>query len=101
MKKTPEKNNQYINKENLIMHVSELTRLSKADSARALEAFAQAIQNGLKEEKKINLSGFGTFSVTLQAEKKGRNPRTGQEITIPATKRVKFQARKDLKENIS
>ena len=101
MKKDVSNKSQSMNKENLITYVSELTGLSKADSTRSLEGLTQTIQEGLKGGKKINLSGFGTFSVTLQSEKKGRNPRTGEEITISATKRVRFQARKDLKENIS
>lgn len=100
MKKSDEKING-MNKESLIASTAELSGLSKAESARALEAMIQSIQKGLKEGKYISLVGFGAFSVTQREAREGRNPRTGETIKIAASKTPKFRPGKLFKEAIA
>lgn len=100
-KKTETKNKSVMTKDGLISSLSEISGLSKADSTRAFNGMIQVIQNGLKEGKKITLTGFGSFSVTERPAMEGRNPRTGESIKIPAKKVPKFSAGKTLKEAIA
>jgi DNA-binding protein HU-beta len=90
-----------MNKEGLIASTAEISGLSKADSARAVEAIIESIQKGLKEGKSITLVGFGSFSVQKREAREGRNPRTGETIKIAASKNPKFRAGKTFKEAIS
>lgn len=90
-----------INKANLIDLVSKESKLTKADSTRALDAIISSIQKGLKQGKEIRLVGFGTFAVAQRKATVGRNPRTGEEIKIPATRLPKFRAGKVLKELVA
>lgn len=85
-----------MNKTELVNAVAEKSGLTKADAAKALNAFMEATSETLKKGDKVALVGFGTFSVAERAEKKGRNPHTGQEMIIPASKVVKFKAGKEL-----
>ena len=84
-------------KADLIRKISEKTDLNKANSERALNACMEGIEESLVNEGKLTLTGFGTFSVENRKERKGRNPQTGQEITIPASRVVKFRPGKNLK----
>lgn len=85
-----------MNKTELVKAVAEKSGLTKADAAKALNAFMEATSETLKKGDKVAIVGFGTFSVVERGEKKGRNPHTGKEMVIPAKKVVKFKAGKDL-----
>ncbi|MDU1905577.1 MAG: HU family DNA-binding protein [Dysgonomonas sp.] len=85
-----------MNKTELINAISEKAGLSKADSKKALDAFIETVGEELKKGGKISLVGFGTYSVTEKAARKGINPRTKQTIDIPAKKVVKFKAGAEL-----
>jgi len=84
-------------KAELIDEVAEKSGLVKKDAAGAINAVLETIEETLKKGDGIALPGFGTFSVAERAERKGRNPATGEEITIPARKSAKFKAGKNLK----
>ncbi len=88
-------------KADFIAKLSEKTGFSKKDSEKALNGFIDAVKEALKNGEKVSLVGFGTFEVTQRNERKGRNPQTGEEITIPACKAPKFKPGKGLKEAVS
>lgn len=90
-----------MNKAELIELVGKKTNLSKADSTEAVEAVFKGIQQTLKNGDSVTLVGFGTFSVSERAARTGRNPRTGEAITIPASKSPKFKAGKALKDALN
>lgn len=81
-----------MNKGELTAAIAEKAGLTKADSEKALNALMEATQETLKSGDKLALVGFGTFSVSERAARKGRNPQTGKEIDIAAKKVVKFKA---------
>ncbi len=85
-------------KAELIEKIAAGAGLSKADASRALDSTLDAIKASLKKGQKVTLVGFGTYSVTKRKARKGRNPRTGQVISIPAAKTPKFTAGKALKD---
>jgi nucleoid DNA-binding protein len=89
-----------MNKSELCAAIAENSNLTKADSGRALEAILNAIEAALKAGDSVALVGFGTFSVKDRAERKGRNPQSGAEITIPAAKIPSFKAGKNLKDAV-
>ena len=86
------------NKPSLVDKISEKTSLTKRDAAAALDATLEAIQEYLVAGENVRLIGFGNFEVRERAERKGRNPQTGAEITIAAAKVPAFKAGKALKE---
>lgn len=86
------------NKQDLIAKVVEKTGLSKKDSTNAVNATFDAIKGFLAEDEKVQIIGFGGFDVRERAERKGRNPQTGAELVIPASKVPGFKAGKALKE---
>jgi DNA-binding protein HU-beta len=75
-----------MNKNELINAIAEHANLSKADASRGLDVLLKTIETTLKAGDAITLIGFGTFAVKGRAERTGRNPQTGQEITIAAAK---------------
>lgn len=79
-------------KAELVTVMSKEARISKASAERALNAFTGAVTKALKKGEKLTLTGFMTVSVGRRKSSKGRNPRTGEEIKIPATTVVKFKA---------
>ena len=81
-----------MNKTQLIDAMAAKAGISKADSKKALEAFMESVNEALIAGDKVALVGFGTFSVSERAERTGRNPQTGESITIAAKKVVKFKA---------
>ena len=81
-----------MNKMELVSAIAEKSDLSKRDAEAAL--------NALKKGEKIQLVGFGTFEVSERAERTGRNPQTGEEMVIPASKMPKFKVGKLLKDSI-
>ena len=89
-----------MNKTDFINAVAEQSGLSKVDSKKAVEAFIQTISNEMKEGGKISLLGFGSFSTTEKAARKGVNPKTKEVIDIPARKVVKFKAGAELTDKI-
>lgn len=89
-----------MNKMELVSAMSEKTGMTKKDSEVALNAFISSVEETLKAGEKVVLVGFGTFEVKHRAERKGRNPQTKTEITIPATKAPVFKAGKGLKETV-
>ena len=89
-----------MNKAELIDAVATKSELTKQDSRKAVDALFETISNTLAKEEKIQLLGFGTFEVRERAERTGRNPQTGEEMTIPASKVPAFKPGKELKEAI-
>ncbi len=83
-----------MNKAELVVEVQQSlgADTSKANAERALEAVLEGIKKGIKMDKNVQLIGFGTFSISERAARKGRNPQTGEEIDIAASKAVKFKA---------
>lgn len=89
-----------MNKTELISSVAEKTDLTKKDAEKAVNAVFAAIEEALARGEKVQLVGFGTFEVRDRKERTGRNPQTGEEITIPAAKVPAFKAGKSLKEAV-
>ena len=90
-----------MNKSELIEAIAASAQLTKADAARALDAFTSAVTSALQAGDNVSLIGFGTFSVKERAARKGRNPKTGVELDIPASKVPDFKAGKGLKDAIA
>ena len=90
-----------MNKTELISAMSEKSELTKVDTEKSLKAFIDTVTDELKNGGKVQLVGFGTFEVTERAERNGRNPKTGEAITIPASKSPKFKAGKALKDIVN
>lgn len=85
-----------MNKTDLTNKIAASAGLSKADAKKALEATLDAISTALKEGDKVALIGFGTFSTAVRPAREGKNPRTGEVMTIPEKKVAKFKAGVDL-----
>lgn len=90
-----------MNKSELIDAMADASELTKADAGRALDAFMSSVTDALKAGDSVALVGFGTFAVKDRAERKGRNPQTGAEITIKAAKIPSFKAGKGLKDSVN
>ena len=88
-------------KQNLVNYIAEEAGLTKADAARALDAFMNGIVKGLKEEGKVTLTGFCTFAKQHKDARQGRNPRTGEAVTIPARNAVSIKAGSKLKDALN
>jgi len=79
-------------KAELVATIGKEAKISKASAEKALNAFTAAVTKALKKGDKITLTGFGTFSVAKRRARMGRNPQTGKEIKIAATRVAKFKA---------
>jgi DNA-binding protein HU-beta len=90
-----------MNKQDLIAAVAEKTDLPKAKAGDVIDEVIDAITKALKKKQEVRLVGFGTFSTSKRKAGKGRNPRTGEEIKIPATTTVRFKAGKQLKDAVN
>ena len=90
-----------MNRVELIAAMAEKAELSKKDAEKALKAFTEVVAEELKKGEKIQLVGFGTFEVSERAAREGRNPRSGETMTIAASKAPKFKAGKALKDAIN
>jgi DNA-binding protein HU-beta len=90
-----------VNKIELIASVADETGLSKTDASRAVDAVFESITKALKKNQEVRLVGFGTFHVAKRKAGVGRNPRTGEEIKIPASKLPKFKSGKGLKDAVN
>ncbi|MCX5887566.1 MAG: HU family DNA-binding protein [Proteobacteria bacterium] len=88
-------------KADIINQMSSKAGISKAAAEKALKVFTDGVTAALKKGDKVSLVGFGTFSVSKRAARKGRNPQTGKEITIRASKVPKFKAGKALKDAVN
>ena len=82
------------------MHAYNTQETNKSQTARALDAFIDAMTEALGEGQSVTFTGFGTFSVAQRAARQGRNPRTGAPVNIAASKAVKFKPGKNLKEAV-
>ena len=89
-----------MNKTELVKAVSTQAELTQKDAAKVVDALLETISNTLAKEEKIQLIGFGTFEVRERAARKGRNPQTGEEIDIAASKVPAFKPGKELKEAV-
>jgi DNA-binding protein HU-beta len=87
-----------LNKTELVGQVAAKTGMTKKDVEKVVNAFFDTVEGVLKEDDKVQLIGFGTFEVRARQARKGRNPQTGEEINIPATKVPAFKAGKALKD---
>ena len=90
-----------MNKTEFIAAVAEKAEISKKDSEKALKAFVDVVTEQLKAGDKVQLVGFGTFEVSERAAREGRNPQTGETMTIAASKNPKFKAGKALKDIVN
>ena len=90
-----------MNKTDLVNVVAAETNLAKKDVDAVISATVKAIADALKEGDKVALIGFGTFEVKATAAREGRNPKTGETITIPAAKKPAFSASKALKDTVN
>lgn len=92
---------QIMNKTDLIEVIAETAELSKAASGRILDALLDSISGALSKGKDVSLVGFGTFTVSKRKQRTGRNPQTGETITIPAATVPRFKPGKGLKEKVN
>ena len=90
-----------MNKTELVAAIAEKAELSKKDAEKALKAFTETVAETLQNGDKIQLVGFGTFEVSERAAREGRNPQSGEPMTIAASKAPKFKAGKALKDMIN
>jgi DNA-binding protein HU-beta len=88
-------------KNEIIEAIAAETNLARRDAAAAYDAFLNAVTAALRSGEKVNVAGLGAFSVSDRAERAGRNPKTGEAITIPAARAVKFKPGKELKESVN
>jgi len=90
-----------VNKTELIEHVAETAKLSKADATRAVDAVFDGIAERLRAGATVTLVGFGSFAVSNRSARTGRNPQTGETIHIAASRTAKFKAGKALKDALN
>ncbi|NIK12309.1 HU family DNA-binding protein [Alkalibacillus sp. S2W] len=89
-----------MNKTDLVNAVADQADLSKKDASKAVDSVFEAITASLKKSEKVQLIGFGNFEVRERSARKGRNPQTGKEIDIPASKVPAFKPGKALKDAV-
>lgn len=89
-----------MNKAELIDAIAELASLTKKDAERSLNATIEAIQKSLESGSEVSIANFGSFKVKKRGARKGRNPRTGEEMDIPEKNVVVFSPGKNLKESV-
>lgn len=90
-----------MNKTELIAAVAEKAEISKKDAEKAVKAFTDAVAEELAKGGKVQLVGFGNFEVSERPAREGRDPRTGETMTIAASKTPKFKPGKALKDEIN
>ncbi len=90
-----------MNKAELVEKMASETGLSKKDTENALKAFIEVVSSELEKKNDVQLIGFGTFTVGERAERTGRNPKTKEEIKIPAATVPKFKPGKALKDRVN
>ena len=87
-------------KSDIIAEIANKSNLTKADAEKALNSFVEITKDTLKKEGRLALAGFGSFIVSERKERQGRNPQTGETMTIKASKTVRFRAGKAFKESL-
>ena len=90
-----------MNRTELVAAMAEKTQLSKKNADLALKAFIDVVSEEMQKGEKVQLVGFGTFEVSERAAREGRNPKTGETMTISASKSPKFKAGKALKDLVN
>lgn len=90
-----------MNKTELVAAVAEKAEISRKDAEKVLKAFTDVVTGELVKGEKVQMVGFGTFEVAERAEREGRNPKTKEPMTIPASKSPKFKAGKALKDLVN
>ena len=90
-----------MNKAKFILRMEDMTGMEKRDICRMYNAFVKTLTEGLTEGDGVELTGLGTFLIRERAERTGRNPQTGEQITIPAFKQVVFKASKQFKDTVN
>ena len=90
-----------MNKTELIAAIADKAGLSKKDAEKALKAFTETVTEQLTAGNKVQVVGFGTFEVSERAAREGRNPHTGETLSIAASKAPKFKAGKALKDTVN
>lgn len=90
-----------MNKAELITSMAEKSKLTKKDVEVALKAFIESVEEALEKKEKVQLVGFGTFETRERAARLGRNPRTKEEIEIPASVVPVFKAGKEFKDKVN
>lgn len=88
-------------KTEIVAAVAEKLQLKKSDVEKVFDGVFFEISSALKSGNDVRVAGMGTFTVSQRKQRQGRNPRTGEEITIPASKNVTLRASKDLKESLN
>ncbi len=96
--KKSDKKGAKMNKKQLVAKISSSMNLSKADAERTFDGITEIILNCLKSDEQVKIAGFGTYKVAKRKARVGRNPRTGEQIQIGASQKVKFLPAKALKE---
>ena len=89
-----------MNKIELVTKMAEKSNLTKKEAALALDAFIDSVEEALENREKVQLVGFGTFETRERAAREGRNPRTKETITIPASTVPVFKAGKEFKDRV-
>jgi len=89
-----------MNRTELIAAIAEKSGLSKKDSEKALKTFMDVVTEELKKGEKVQVVGFGNFEVSERSEREGKNPQTGEKMTIPSCKVPKFKPGKALKDAV-
>ena len=90
-----------MNKKELIAMMAEKAGMTQIEAGNALKAFTEVVVEALKKGEKVQLVGFGTFEVAEREARTGRNPRTNEEMEIPASRIPKFKAGKALKDSVN
>jgi len=90
-----------LTKADLVEAMAEAADITKADAERALSAFIETVSNSLRRGKTVQITGFGTFERRMRKRRKARNPQTGEEIMIAATKVPAFRPGKGLKDLVA
>ena len=90
-----------MNKLDLIASVADETELPRTKAAEVVDAVFAAIEGALKKKEEVRLVGFGTFATAERKESMGRNPRTGEEMKIPASTSVRFKPGKGLRDSVN
>ena len=90
-----------MNKNDLVLALASEYEISRAHAQELVDFVLRSITSSVQKGEEVALHGFGRFKVTERAARKGRNPQTGEPVKIPASKRVKFEAAKALKEGVN
>lgn len=90
-----------MNKSELIGRIAEVANMTKKDTERFLNAFVEVVQQTLAQGDSVSILGFGTFLARERSAREGRNPRTGDPITIPASRIPVFRPGRGLRESVS